>query len=244
MGMKGYVSEIQPFSVNDGEGIRTNVFLSGCPLRCRWCSNPEGFFQDKMMEADDVVSEINKHRLFYMQSGGGVTFTGGEATFQPEFLKVLVDKIYDLGYSMAIETCGLFDFDELRPVLEKMDLVFMDIKHMDSDMHKRFTGQGNRVILENVKRLSEVSAEVVIRIPVIEGVNGDDENIRRTAIYVGDNLPGAKMELLPYHNFGKIKYEKLGMEYDESGFERPSKERMEELKEIVRACGVELEDFR
>ena len=309
--MKGYIMQLQPFSVNDGDGIRTTVFMPGCPLRCKWCSNPEGFdtaakigwykrkcvgcgacakacpqgiginlnFERekciacgkcaevcpaearvsmvRLMDADDILAEIQKHRLFYSYSGGGVTFSGGEATSQPEFLDYLSRELYDMGYSMDIETSGMFDWDRLEPSLARMDLIFMDLKIFDSSRHKEYTGVTNERILQNIANLAKLKTtapvltgdgksapEIVIRIPVIGGVNDDDGNIRDSAAYVHKHVPDAKMELLPYHRYGMIKYEALGIPYDHPEFSTPSKARMEELRQIVREEGVEIADFR
>ena len=249
MSVKGYIMQIQPFSVNDGEGIRTNIFMAGCPLRCRWCSNPEGFEQKELigwysrrcigcgacvavcpkgiaiemdeaahrsciscgacasacpqeararmvhlMDADDVIKEVHRHRLFYSYSGGGVTFSGGEATTQPEFLDYVSRELYDSGYSIDIESCGYFDFEKVRSSLERMDLIFMDLKHMDPELHMMYTGVSNELILENIALLgslkhpgNELSGDgknapaIVIRIPVIGGVNNSEENIAASA---------------------------------------------------------------
>ena len=296
--MKGYIMDIQPFSVNDGDGIRTTIFMAGCPLRCRWCSNPEGFSAKPLtgwfvrkcigcgtcigscpqgicidlnperekctacgkcaencptgarsmmvreMDADDILKEIQKHRLFYSQSGGGITFSGGEATLQTDFLRYLSGEIYDMGYSMDIETSGYFDFDEVRDILGRMDLIFMDLKIFDDDLHREYTGVSNRLILDNIARLAELSTEKVIRIPVIGGVNDNEDNIRASAKYVHLVLPEARMELLPYHEFGKIKYEAAGIPYAGQDFFRPSAERMDELRKIVQEEGVTPADFR
>lgn len=299
--------QIQPFSVNDGEGIRTNIFMAGCPLRCRWCSNPEGFEQKELigwhkrkcigcgacaavcpqgigidmdaltngevtghdrciscgacvracpeearagmvtlMDADDVIREVMKHRLFYSYSGGGVTFSGGEATSQPEFLDYVSKELYDSGLSIDLESCGYFDFESVRPALERMDLIFMDLKHMDPELHRQNTGVSNERILENIARLGSLKQEpeIVIRIPVIGGVNNSEENIAASAAYVHDVLPDAKMELLPYHSLGRIKYEAIGMPFGQEDFYTPDKEEMKKLRGIAAAQGIEITDYR
>lgn len=295
--------QVQPFSVNDGEGIRTNIFMAGCPLRCRWCSNPEGFERKELigwykrrcigcgacaavcpqgigidmesggfdrcvacgacvavcpeeartrmvtiMAADDVIREIHKHRLFYSYSGGGVTFSGGEATSQPELLDYLSRVFYDSGYSIDLETCGYFDFEKVRPSLERMDLIFMDLKHFDPEMHTKYTGVSNELILENIARLGTLcnngKTEVVIRIPVIGGINNSEENISASAAYVHKVLPSAKMELLPYHSLGRIKYEAIGLPFDQAEFYTPDKDEMKKLRGIAEAQGVETVEYK
>lgn len=298
MAVKGYIMQLQPFSVNDGDGIRTTIFLAGCPLRCKWCSNPEGFAQRPLIgwyerkcigcgscatvcpehiginlnadrvkciacgactgvcpkgartrlvsleDADDIISSVRRHEIFYRYSKGGVTFSGGEATAQPELLNYLTSKIYDMNISMDIESCGHFDFDTVRESLLRMDLIFMDLKLMDDEKHRLYTGVSNELTLRNIQRLAEVPAEAVIRIPVIGGINNDEDNIRRSAAYVHDKLPKAKMELLPYHRFGTVKYEAIGMPYEHDEFCTPTKEELEYLKKLVREEGVETVDYK
>lgn len=298
--MKGKILQMQPFSVNDGEGIRTTVFLAGCPLRCKWCSNPEGFdlcpktaFYEKLCigcglcttvchlhgginlndpkqrqncdgcgacadicpkqakkrmvletSVDEIVENVKKHRLFYAQSGGGITFSGGEATLQADFLDELSTRLYDMGFHLAIETSGYFDFERISPVLKRMDQIFMDLKHMDDDMHQKFTGVSNKRILENMKRLGEFSAEVIIRIPLIVPVNATEENIRKSGAFVHQWLPKAKMELLPYHKFGFGKYEALGMELPSESFLAPSHEEVEKYQNILKELGITVVSYR
>jgi pyruvate formate lyase activating enzyme len=227
-----------------------------------------------LTDADDIIRKIQKHRLFYSYSGGGITFSGGEATSQPEFLDYLSREIYDMGYSMDIETCGMFDFGRLAPVLARMDLIFMDLKMMDPGKHLKYTGVSNEKILENIANLAKLrqprsaeneidlpiskvvsdeegrigndgkGPEIVIRIPVVGGVNDDEDNIRSSAAYVHRYLPHARMELLPYHRYGMVKYEALGIQYEHPDFSTPGKAEMERLRDIVRSEGVEVADFR
>lgn len=298
MGTAGYVMQLQPFSVNDGDGIRTTVFMAGCPLRCKWCANPEGLdnkikigwyarkcigcgkcveacpehigidlnkerdrciacgrctevcptgarsYMVRKVDSDDVVEALKKDRLFYAMSGGGVTFSGGEATAQPDFLNAITKDIYDLGYSLAIETCGYFDFDAVKPSLERMDMIFMDLKHVDPTLHKKYTGVSNEKILENMARLQELNGDIVIRIPVIGSVNDEEAIIRRAARFVREKVPEAEMELLPYHPFGMIKYKAIGAAFEQSDFYRPTGEKMDRLRAVIGEEGVSLADFR
>ena len=205
------------------------------------------------MDADDVIREVMNHRLFYSYSGGGVTFSGGEATSQPEFLDYVSRELYDSGISTDIESCGFFDFDSVRPALERMDLIFMDLKHMDPDVHKKYTGVSNERILENIARLGTLGRpegetgegpQIVIRIPVIGGVNNSEENIAASAAYVHEVLPSARMELLPYHKLGRIKYEAAGIPFTQDEFYTPDKEEMKRLRAVAAAQGPEIADYR
>ncbi|SHI54344.1 pyruvate formate lyase activating enzyme [Dethiosulfatibacter aminovorans DSM 17477] len=251
---KGYISNIQRFSVNDGDGIRTTVFFTGCPLRCRWCANPEtwnvkigsreaeGIHTCEEMTVDQVVNEVKKDLLFYRDSGGGVTFSGGEASMQAGFLGGIVDRLEYLGVDMAIETCASFQWERMEPVLKKMDMIFVDIKTMDDEKHRVYCGEGNGTILENIMKMGSLDVPVVVRIPLMSGLNDDEENISRTADFVGKYLKKGRMELLPYHNLGEYKYDKLGLE--KHTFEKPDKERIVMLEGIITESGVGLADFK
>lgn len=255
-GISGYFLEPQNFSVNDGNGIRTLIFFAGCPLRCQWCCNPESWFLPEgcteggsnsfvhKYSIEQLLGLIERQRIFYRYSGGGVTFSGGEATIQAEVLRELAYRLYDKGVDMAIETSGCFELDAVKDILEMQSLIFIDIKHMDSSIHKEYTGAGNEKILENASRLSELRVPAVVRIPVIEGVNSDAENIRRTAQFARANMAEPKIELLPYHSFGDKKYEALGLPKPSEAFRAPAPERLAELYRIIEAEGVELVSFK
>lgn len=253
--VKGFFMEPQNFSVNDGEGIRTIIFMAGCPLRCKWCSNPESFIQYNTAikssktnfvfeyTTDEIIKKTEKQELFYRYSGGGVTFSGGEPTFQKEVLRDLVYKFYDKAIDMNIETCGYFNFDDVKDIFEKFSLVFIDLKHMDPPIHKKFTGVDNDLILSNIKKIGMMSIPIVIRIPLIEGVNATEENIRSIAAFLKENLESPKIELLPYHSFGNEKYEALGLSLPSEDFKTPTKEKIEILKKLLASEGIEIVSY-
>lgn len=299
-GVSGYFMEPQNFSVNDGNGIRTIIFFAGCPLRCQWCSNPEGYtssykvsFYEKTCikcgrctqvcsydvgidlnnshkgnrckscgvcvnscptnsrrnliyhyDCGEILKIIEKQRLFYKYSGGGVTFSGGEATLQADVLRDLVYRLYDKAIDLAIETSGYFNFDDVKDILKKLNLIFIDIKHMDDNQHRFYTGMGNEKILKNISRFNELEVPVIVRIPVIEGVNADIENIRKTAKFVKANIDIPKLELLPYHLFGDSKYEALGLAKPSRQFKTPSVEYLRRLYKIVENEDVEVVSYR
>lgn len=296
----GYFMEPQNFSVNDGNGIRTIIFFAGCPLKCKWCSNPESHTNYKKVahyektcikcgrcvqvcpqgvginlntqaeqkkcracgscvkacptnsrknliynySSEELLKIIEKQKIFYRHSGGGVTFSGGEATMQVDMLRELAYKLYDSAIDLAIETSGYFNFEQVKDILKKMNLIFVDIKHMDDSKHKLYTGVSNESILKNICRLNELEVPVVVRIPVIEGVNADIENIRETAKFVKNNIDNPKIELLPYHSFGDSKYEALGLEKPSREYKAPSKKYMEELYDIIESQGVNVVSYK
>ncbi|MDO4960510.1 MAG: radical SAM protein [Eubacteriales bacterium] len=254
---EGSVMQIQHFSVNDGDGIRTTVFLAGCPLHCIWCCNPENagcLDAEHRMTVDEVVGIVAKESIFFRNGHGGVTFSGGEATWQQGYLRALTEQLYDRGYSLSIETCGSFDFAGVSDILEKMDLIFFDLKHMDPRFHRLFTGADNAAILDNLKKVSGLGVRLVVRIPVIVGVNAYEENILKTCEFIAANAPAASLELLPYHRFGADKYVKLGLPGPDERYEElrvelapgiaaermdiPSDEMLEHFYDIAAAHGI------
>jgi len=236
----------QNYSVNDGTGIRTLLFFAGCPLRCKWCANPESYTMELKegfvyaYTVEEILKEIEKQKIFYRFSGGGVTFSGGEAMLQADFLSVLVDKLYDDGVHLAIETSGSFNFEEVEDILAKMDQIFVDIKHMDADTHRYYTGKSNQMILHNIQKISNLNGELIIRIPLIEGVNATDDNIKRTAEFVKSAVDIPQIELLPYHTLGEYKYEVLNITNEFDATAIPSRERIKYFEELIEKIGVQV----
>jgi len=270
---KGIVFEIERFAIEDGPGIRTLVFLKGCPLSCIWCSNPEsqdpdpeiGYFKNncigcgkcadvcpqkaiacvkdegllidrdkcdrcglctevcvanskvligKPMTAEEIIAEVKKDSIFYQHSSGGITVSGGEPTFQGDFLVELLAKCHDQGLNTAIETCGHTSWENLEKIARHTDLIFYDLKHMDPEAHKRLTGVSNELILKNLENLVQLDNEVIVRLPLIPGYNDSQDNIEKTMDFVKGLGSTPKLEILPYHRLGQSKYERLNKEYE------------------------------
>jgi pyruvate formate lyase activating enzyme len=244
----GVITEMQRFSVHDGPGIRTLVFLKGCPLRCLWCCNPETLrIEPQVMMVNgeekkvgvtvsvtELMGEIRKDIIYYRRSGGGVTLSGGEALFQPDFVLAILKACKAEAIHTAIETNACHpDFDVIRQLLPLIDLVMGDIKHVDSAKHERFVGRGNERILENLRRIGLAGTPLVIRVPVVPTFNATREEIARIAAYAA-TLPGVRrLHLLPYHRLGESKYVWLGMPYALSGIAPPGNDLMEELLEAA-----------
>lgn len=256
--MKGIVFDIKRFSVNDGPGIRTTVFMKGCPLRCLWCHNPESqeweiAFCEKTrtlsnvihtvneqvgrkMTVDEVMVEVNKDMVFYEESGGGVTFSGGEPLAQPQFLKELLIACKNRGIKTAVDTCGHASPNKFIEIIHLTDLFLFDLKHPDSGRHIKFTGSDNKIIHKNLRLLLEAGANVIIRIPVVPGINDQPEIMQRFA----DMLEGSgikKIHLLPYHNLAKTKYTRLKRNTHFFPPEKQNLSNMNELKKIFTNAG-------
>ena len=251
--ISGIVADIQRASVHDGPGIRTTVFLKGCPLHCAWCHNPEcidfkpqtmyypekcigcglcnqGCFSGakvicgKEMTVEEVVKQVLLDKDYY-GTDGGVTISGGEPFAQRAFLSALIDACKAEGIHCAVET-SLIYFD--TEIFRKIDLVMADLKIWDDEIHKKYTGVSNYAIKENFRKLSELGIPVIARTPVIPEISQEIDRISEFLKNL-DNVE--KYELLPYHPLGGAKREALGIELD--GFSIPSKEFMKELEKYV-----------
>lgn len=292
--MEGLVFDIQRFSIHDGPGIRTIVFLKGCPLSCRWCSNPEsqsvkpvimyqemncihcnkcitackkgaisvnnkGFIdrdictacgecvnvcptgalvlKGKKMTVEQVIKELKKDAINYRRSGGGITLSGGEPLMQSEFSRELLKASKAQGWHTAIETTCHANSEIIEDVFKYIDLALMDIKNIDSDMHKKYTGVSNELILKNVKTVSKLT-QMVVRVPVIPEFNSSEQSILDICKYVKTLNNIDTVHLLPYHTYGENKYALLGREYPMKETRMLKSEEIDNLKRIVESQGI------
>jgi len=248
---KGRIFDIQRFSVHDGPGIRTIVFLKGCFLRCRWCCNPESQeykIQEMTMNGktktvgkdvtvEEVMDIVERDRIYYGRSGGGLTLSGGECLAQPDFAAALLRAAKDRGINTAIESTANAPYETIEKLLPYLDTYLMDIKHMNSEKHKAFTTVPNELILANAKKLAKDAKRLIIRTPVIPTFNATVDEIREIARYA-KSIGVDEMHILPYHRLGRDKYYGLGRTYTLEDIEPPSKELMYELLEVVKQEGL------
>jgi pyruvate formate lyase activating enzyme len=295
----GRIFDIKRYSIHDGPGIRTTVFLKGCSLRCLWCHNPESVapgpelmhwparctrcyscikacplgalskdatgavvvdrakcdlcgqcaetcLYDAMkivgrnMSVEDVMADVEKDRIFYEQSGGGVTLSGGDPFVQAGFAEALLDACRSQGIRTALDTAGFSQNGVLGKLAAKTDLVLYDLKCMDDVRHREMTGVSNLPVLENLKRLAEGGTEVWVRIPLVHGVNDDDDNIRRTIDFLRSLKTVRRVGILPYHSGGLEKARRIGKDADFRKFETPSEERIAAIEASFREAGFEV----
>ena len=292
--MKTYVCEIERLGIHDGPGIRTVVFLKGCPLKCIWCSNPETqlslnqiyynekkcikcrrcveasennsvefddewkFFPERCsdvnkiiqscpvgalkntsekMMADEVFDEVMKDYPYYKNSNGGLTVSGGEVLMNSDFAYELIKKVKEEYISTAIETSGFGNYSGLEKVAKVTDYILFDIKHMDEKIHEEITGVSNKIILANLKKLSEWHKNIIIRVPLLKGVNDTEDNIIKTIEFVKE-MKLNEIHILPYHTLGLEKYRQLKMAYMGNDYKKHTPEDLEKVREMVEAGGL------
>ena len=296
MGTSAIIANIQGYSIHDGPGIRTVVFLKGCPLRCRWCANPEnlqdrvrvGFLANlckhcgrcagactrgailpdperrilreacdecgdcteacfygalvrygKSMTAEETYDQVRRDKMFYDASGGGVTVSGGEPLTHPDFVAELFALCRGEGIGTCVETCGCVPPGAFRTVLPLTDLFYFDLKLMDGEKHREYTGLGNRNILENARFLAGTGAALLFRQPLIPGVNDTEENVRATADFIrGLGREDLQLQLIPYHRMGASKYAALDIPYTLEGLQPVTGEEAETVRAMYEAVGV------
>ena len=292
------VTNIQKYSIHDGDGIRTTVFFKGCHLRCQWCHNPETQRFEKELQVDipkctgcgrceavcpqgaihiseegksvtdrskcivcgkceaaclgnyrtvvgrdysisELVRICMQDQMFYEQSGGGVTLSGGEVmAMDIDYILSLVKKLHREGVDVTIDTCGQAPYSNYEAILPYVGTWLYDVKVIDEEKHVRYMGMGNKLILENLKKLAAAGARIYIRIPVVKEVNGDHESMAAIIDFLKANdIRPPQVNLLPYHSTGSHKYGKLGMEYQGESLTKPDDEEMQAFVEQWNKAG-------
>ncbi len=255
--MKGMLFNIQKFCTQDGPGIRTTVFLKGCPLHCLWCHNPESqsFQKEQMIEpeetfgfemsAEDVIQEVLQDKAFYDNSGGGVTLSGGEPLFQAEFCLELLKKAKERGLHICMETCGFASREMIVQTAKYVDIYLFDYKETDSEKHKAYTGAYNQQIIENLRLLDKIGKKIILRCPIIPDYNDCMEHFAGIG-RLGNELQNLiEIQIEPYHSFGTEKYKRLCRKYRLSGINAPEEETVNmwiteiqknTIAKVVKAC--------
>jgi pyruvate formate lyase activating enzyme len=294
--IKGIVFDIKKYSIHDGPGIRTTVFLKGCPLSCWWCHNPESqaptvemFFREnrcircgacleacpqdaiawngqgpitdqekcercgtcaaacyaearesigREMTVAQVMEQVERDVAFYDESRGGVTLSGGEPLLQWDFSLALLRACKDMEIHTALDTCGFARWEIMDRIREYVDFFLYDLKLIDGEKHRQFTGVSNELILRNLQALSQRGHNIVVRVPVIPGVNDDDESIRQIGAFAARLPHLASIDLLPYHHIGMDKYTRLNKTYKLTDARPPTDERMAEITHILQRFGL------
>ena len=291
------ITNIQKFSIHDGDGIRTTVFFKGCPLKCEWCHNPETQKFEKEMQVDrekctgcgacaavcpngaihmeegrpildaeacvfcgkctrfcptgarevigqeytvkELVKELMKDQMFYEESGGGVTLSGGAVmSMDMDYLLAVAKELKRQDVTLTIDTCGFVPYEKFQELLPYVNTFLYDVKVMDPELHKKYMGTDNALILENLVRLAKDGARIYIRIPTVKEVNGNEENMKETIAFLQEHdIHPAQINLLPYHDTGSGKYRKLDMEYKGTDLHAPDKEEMEALAALFINAG-------
>lgn len=249
---EGIIFDIKRFAIHDGPGIRTTVFLKGCPLKCLWCHNPESqpfgivnlkkqnITVGRLIPAGEVIREVSRDTLFFDESGGGVTFSGGEPLAQPEFLTTLLDECGRLNIHRAVDTAGYAPTDVLMNIAERAELFLFDLKLADPARHMEFTGVDNALIQSNLKALAGSGAAIQIRIPVIPGITDGKENLSELASFIKslDSVPPVK--LLPYHRAAMDKYPRFDLSKPLPATKEPTQKDMAAARTYMSSLGLEV----
>lgn len=244
-----YVFNVQRFSVHDGPGLRSTIFFKGCPMDCPWCHNPEAKafgpepltgaegrieLVGRLYSVDELVAEVVKDVMLYDQSGGGVTFSGGEVMAMPDFDFVLelARRLTSRGISVGVDTCGLAATERFVRMAEYAEFFLYDLKFIDDTAHSRWTGVSNRLVLKNLEVLAGLGATIDLRMILLEGLNTSPDDIELTMQWLAAHgVRPRQVNLLPYHRFGQDKRVRLGLEA--TSFAPPGEERLEAIRRHI-----------
>ena len=257
--MLGKIFDIKRYAIHDGPGIRTTVFFKGCSLHCRWCHNPESqsFDEVKMtvkqklgdrvfeeshvvgyeVSVEQLVKEIAKDYVFFEESGGGVTFSGGEPLMQEDFLLEVLKQCKAKNMHTCIDTAGVAPINRLEEICSNTDLFLYDVKTADKSKFEEFIGMGFDRTIENLKRIAGQGAHIIARIPVIPQFNDDEESMRQIIAVLSDIPQIREVNLLPFHRNGYDKYKRLGMTYGMGHTQSLKEQELEPLKALFRESG-------
>ena len=262
---KGIIFNINKYAVNDGPGIRTTVFLKGCPLSCRWCHNPES--RDSSLEkstagnlkkilnhplsdtkntiglvvtVDEVMREILKDYIFYEESGGGVTFSGGEPIMQPDFLYTLISRCKEKGIHTAIDTSGYASTESFKKMAELTDSFLFDLKIIDNKEHIKYTGVPNRLIHSNLVTLDDLGKELRIRIPLIPGITDTEKNLNDIIEFISPLKNVASIDLLPFNELMDGKYRRLEKDLELQNLKTQSEDILNQISQKFEETGKEI----
>jgi len=260
--MHGIIFDIKHFAIHDGPGIRQTIFFKGCPLSCWWCHNPESKSLDifsyekedfidgqkictmetigKRYSIEEVMTQIKNDLVFFEESGGGVTFSGGEPLLQYDFVLALLKECKKLDLHTCIDTTGIINSDNLKEVALLTNLFLFDLKHMDDNQHIKYTGVSNKLILNNLKLLDEMGEDIWIRFPLIPGINDDESNLLRMMDFLSNLVVSHPISILPYHKIGSHKYERYGINYRMNGVEESDNEHVTKIKDMFIDAGFNI----
>lgn len=238
--MQGYIHQLESFGSVDGPGVRFIIFFSGCPLRCKYCHNPDtwNMTKGKLYTADELLNEALSCRA-YWGAKGGITVSGGEPLMQLDFLLELFTKAKEKGVNTCIDTAGgPFTkegewFEKFKKLMEVTDILLMDIKHIDEEEHIKLTGRTGKNIIEMFRYLNEIKKPIWIRHVLVPGITDNDEYLLRTRDFIRTLSNVQRVEILPYHGLGAMKYKDLGIDYVLKDTESPSAERVANAKKIL-----------
>ncbi len=260
--MKATIFNIKHFAIHDGPGIRQTIFFKGCPLQCWWCHNPESrsyeiveINRDETLDGETVCDKevigyqhtvsglmdiIKKDMIFFEESGGGVTLSGGEPLMQHEFANEILRQCQELFIHTCVDTSGMVSPEILKRVSENTDLFLYDIKQVDDQKHRKLTGVSNYIILENLKALDISGNDIRIRYPLIPGLNSDESDLLRLLDFLSGLKRKYPVDLLPYHKIGSNKYNKLGMEYYLDNIKEPDEQLIDRVSALLSQAGFEV----